>query len=128
MRRDDAVPTVVVNDASCLIDLRKGRLLAPLMRLPYRFLVPYPVRASELLSFSGAEWALIEELGMEIFDLPADLVKQALSFKAKAPGLSANDCFCLVTALHHPGAILLTGDAVLRKAAAGMACPVHGVL
>ena len=44
---------VVVNDASCLIDLRKGGLLAVLSNLPYRFVVPLPVRESEILDFSN---------------------------------------------------------------------------
>ena len=34
---------VVVNDASCLIDLKKGELLHVLLRLPYRFIVPLPM-------------------------------------------------------------------------------------
>ena len=38
---------VVVNDASCLIDLRKGCLLAVLGNLPSGFVVPLPVRQSE---------------------------------------------------------------------------------
>ena len=37
---------VVVNDASCLIDLRKGGLLPVLCNLPYRFVVPLPVRSA----------------------------------------------------------------------------------
>ena len=40
---------VVVNDASCLIDLKKGELLHVLLRLPYRFIVPLPIREEELL-------------------------------------------------------------------------------
>ncbi len=44
---------VVVNDASCLIDLRKGRLLPMLCRLPYRFVVPLPIRESELLTLTA---------------------------------------------------------------------------
>ena len=47
---------VVVNDASCLIDLGKGGLLAVLCNLPYRFVVPLPVRESEVLDFSNAAY------------------------------------------------------------------------
>ena len=47
--------------------------------------------------------------------------------KARHPGLSANDCFCLVTARVYSG-ILLTGDALLRRVAAGNGLRVHGVL
>ncbi len=42
---------VVVNDASCLIDLRKGGLLAVLCKLPYRFVVPLPIREAEVRDF-----------------------------------------------------------------------------
>ena len=35
---------VVVNDASSLIDLRKGQLLPFVVQLPYRLVIPYPVR------------------------------------------------------------------------------------
>ena len=47
---------VVVNDASCLIDLRKGGLLGVLGSLLYRFIAPLPIRAFELLDFTGLDW------------------------------------------------------------------------
>ena len=43
------------------------------------------------------------------------------------PAFSANDCFCLVTALARFGTPL-TGDAQLRKAATRHGLCVHGVL
>lgn len=43
---------VIVNDASCLIDLRKGGLLGVLGNLQYRLIIPLPIRASEILDFS----------------------------------------------------------------------------
>ena len=60
-------------------------------------------------------------------DLTPDEVGQALAVKGRHPGLSANDCFCLVTARAYPG-ILLTGDALLRRVAAEDGLRVHGVL
>ncbi len=101
---------VVVNDASCLIDLRKAGLLHLLVRLPYRLIIPFPVRASELLDFTPEEWAVLEAGGMETFDLPPDRVTQAFTVKATHPKLSANDCFCLITTHCHQDATLLTGD------------------
>ena len=44
--------TVVVNDASCLIDLYKGRLLDAMLTLPYRFVVPLPIRHAEALDLT----------------------------------------------------------------------------
>ena len=62
---------VVVNDASCLIDLRKGRLMPVLCRLPYSFIVPLPIRYSELLDLMPQEWAQLDDGGMSTYDLPA---------------------------------------------------------
>lgn len=118
---------VVVNDASCLIDLHKGGLLGALCNLPYRLIIPLPVRASELLDFSDQQWRHLDDRGMITHDLTPIEVAQALALKERHRALSANDCFCLVTALANRG-ILLTGDALLRKVAAGEGLRVHGVL
>ena len=118
---------VIVNDASCLIDLRKGGLLVVVCDLPYRFVIPLPVRTSEVFDLSEAEWQALDEAGMITHDLTPKEVGQALVMKERHPGLSANDCFCLVTATVYHG-ILLTGDALLRKVAKGSGLQVHGVL
>ena len=60
---------VIVNDASCLIDLRKGGLLGVVCDLPYRFVIPLPVRASEVLDLSEAEWQALDEAGVITHDL-----------------------------------------------------------
>ena len=118
---------VVVNDASCLIDLRKGGLLAVLCNLPYRLVVPLPVRESEVLDFSNEQWQQLDDAGMITHDLTPDEVAQALALKQRYPALSANDSLCFVTALVHHG-ILLTGDALLRRVATDSGICVHGVL
>ena len=118
---------VIINDASCLIDLRKGGLLAALCGLPYRFVVPLPVRKSEVIDFSKQQWRQLDDAGMITHDLTPDEVAQALALKERHPALSANDCFCFVTALAHPG-ILLTGDSLLRRIATDNGLRVHGVL
>ena len=118
---------VIVNDASCLIDLRKGGLLQALCNLPYRLVVPLPVRASEVLDFSDQQWQHLEDHGMITHDLTPAEVAQAFALKEHHRALSANDCFCLVTALADRG-ILLTGDALLRKVATEKGLRVHGVL
>ena len=94
---------VIVSDASCLIDLRKGALLAVLCDLPYRFVVPLPVRKSEVIDFSKRQWRQLDDAGMITYDLTPDEVALALALKARHPALSVNDCFCFVTALAHPG-------------------------
>lgn len=119
---------VIVNDASCLFDLRKGRLLHAMLSLPFQFVVPYPVRASELLDFTAQEWRVLKDGGVITFDLPPDAVAEALLIQADRARLSANDCFCLVTAACHDDAVLLTGDQALRRVAGEMGLEAHGVL
>lgn len=119
---------VVVNDASCLIDLRKGRLLHVLCQLPYRFIVPLPIRESELLDFTPQEWAILEGDGMQTYDLPPDRVAEVVALKRQHGRLSANDCFCLVSTQCHEEGILLSGDALLRSVAKSSGVRVHGVL
>ena len=64
---------------------------------------------------------------MVTHDLTPDEVAQALELKKRNPALSANDCFCCLTAIAHAG-ILLTGDAQLRRVASARSLRVHGVL
>ena len=118
---------IVVNDASCLIDLRKGRLLSAFCRLPFRIVVPLPIRKSELLDFSHEHWRVLDFSGMVTYDLTADEVTAAFAAKKRNPALSANDCFCLVTAQIND-AVLLTGDARLARTARKDGLRVHGVL
>lgn len=122
------MPVVVVNDASCLIDLRKGQLLSALCRLPFRFVVPLPIRESELLNFTPSEWTILDQGGMDTHDLPPERIADAHALSRRFGRLSANDCFCLVTAQCHEGSILLTGDSLLRTIASTMGVRVHGVL
>lgn len=119
---------IIINDASCLIDLLKGRLLHAMLALPFQFVIPHPVRHSELLTLSAQDWQMFDERGVEIYDLEADAVREAFELKALLPRLSANDCFCLVASLRREHAILLTGDAQLRMAAEQRRIEVHGVL
>ncbi len=118
---------VVVNDASCLIDLRKAQLLQLMVQLPYHLVIPLPVRMSELIRFTAEEWVVLDS-GIAVFDLPPERVSEAFLVKAAFPKLSANDCFCLVTARCHDHSILLTGDGLLRGVAEGDGRRVHGVL
>jgi predicted nucleic acid-binding protein len=122
------VTCVVVNDASCLIDLRKGQLLHVLLQLPYQFIVPLPIREEELLDFTPEEWRVLEDGGLTTYDLSGDEVALVMALKREHRGLSANDCFALVTAAKQENGILLTGDNQLRKVASSKEVRVHGVL
>ena len=68
----------IVNDASCLIDLRKGGLLGVVCDLPHQLVVPLPVRASEVLDLSEAEWQALDEAGMVTHDLTPEETGEAV--------------------------------------------------
>ena len=91
---------VVVNDASCLIDLYKGRLLLATLELPYRFVLPLPIRHSELLDLTDRQWRCLDQAGLETFDLPPTQILESQQVRQAYPGLSINDCFCLITVRH----------------------------
>lgn len=120
--------SVIVNDASCLIDLHKVRLLPAMLRLPYRFVVPLPIRRAEALDLTDQDWRRLDDLGLVTFDLPSERVADALRLRSFHPRLSANDCFCLVSAQCHETGMLLTGDQLLRQVATQAGVRVHGVL
>ncbi len=119
---------VVVNDASCLIDLYKGRLLMATLELPYRFVLPLPIRHSELLDLTDRQWRRLDQAGLETFNLPPAQIKEAQQVRQGHPRLSMNDCFCLVTVRHQDHGLLLTGDKRLRQTAELEGLRVHGVL
>ncbi len=120
--------SVIVNDASCLIDLKKGRLLHVVLQLPYDFIVPLPIKEEELLDFTPQEWRVLEDGGMVTYDLPGNEVAQVMDLKRQYSRLSANDCFALVTTTCQKDGILLTGDNLLRTVARTHEVRVHGVL
>ena len=97
---------VVVNDASCLIDLKKGALLHVLLRLPYQFIVPLPIREEELLDFTAQEWRMLEDGGLATYDLPSEEVARVFALKREHSRLSSNDCFALVTTTCQENGIL----------------------
>ncbi len=117
---------VVVNDASCLIDLDKGELLSVFCDLSYQIVIPLPVREEEL-NFSKNQWGRLDKSGMITHDLTSDETNKAELLSKNHPRLSVYDCFCLITAQVYSG-ILLTGDALLRKVAEKKDISVHGVL
>jgi hypothetical protein len=119
---------VIVNDSSCLIDLRKGGLLTAALVLPFRFVIALPLVAAELHGFDDTDWTDLRKRGLEIIDLDPGQVGRALALKAAYPGLSAYDCLSLALVESLPGAMLLTGDQQLRKRAEALGVIVHGVL
>lgn len=119
---------IIVNDSSCLIDLRKAGLLIAALRLPYRFLVPLPLVELELLGFTRAEWEILQAEGIEIVDLEPALIGRANVLNIDNGKLTANDAMCLALAEAEQDAILLSGDMELRQHAMQLSIEVHGVL
>jgi rRNA-processing protein FCF1 len=119
---------VIVNDSSCLIDLRKGGLLTTALLLPFHFVVALPLVTAELNDFQEADWNDLCARGLAVIDLNPAQVQRALALKSKFPGLSVYDCFSLALAETTPNAILLTGDQQLRRRACDVGVEVHGVL
>ena len=99
-----------------------------MLKLNHRLVILFPVRHSELLEFTDQEWRLLEDGGMETFDLAPDLVAEAFQVKETFPRLSANDCFCFVSTGHFENGMILTGDKLLRRVANNQGLNPHGVL
>lgn len=119
---------IVISDTSCLIDLRKGGLLAGVLALPYRFAIPLPLFEDELLDMSVREKAQLVGNGLEVWELSGEQVERAGDIQRQNRALTINDCFAFVAAAHVPGSILLTSDGPLRQFASRQAVRVHGVL
>ena len=120
--------SLVVSDASCLIDLHKVQLLSLALELPYRFVVPLPVREFEMTSFTERDWLQLDLGGLEILDISLEQAEAAARFVQGSPGLSAYDAHCLLLAQRRSNSVLLTGDKLLRRAAEAAGVRVHGVL
>jgi predicted nucleic acid-binding protein len=119
---------VIVSDTSCLIDLRKGGLLATALALPFQFVVPLPLVAAELHDFTASDWADLRARGLRVIDLDPSQVQRAFALKRQFPGLSAYDCFSLALTQSTAHAMLLTGDQQLRRRATALGVEVHGIL
>lgn len=76
---------VIVNDSSCLIDMRKAGLLATALVLPFRFVVALPLIVAELHGFDGTDWNDLRARSLEVIDLNAEQVGRAFGLKALFP-------------------------------------------
>ncbi|MGH6712325.1 MAG: type II toxin-antitoxin system VapC family toxin [Bradyrhizobium sp.] len=119
---------IVINDASCLIDLHKVNLVEVMLQLPYDFVVALPVAHNELLDFTKKDWRRLASAGLVQVDLDPGQVGRAIALRSQNTKLTAEDCFSLVLAEDIVDSILLTGDAELRNIAVGKGCEVHGVI
>jgi hypothetical protein len=119
---------IVINDASCLIDLRKAGLLHAALALPFEFHVALPLVEVELTDFSQAEIDDLKARGLLVVDLSPDQVARAIELRASYGSLSIHDCFCISLSEAIQESMLLTGDQTLRNRATALGIEVHGVL
>jgi hypothetical protein len=121
---------IILNDSCCVIDMRKVGLLRKMLDLPYRIAVVYPLRQFELLDIPEEEWEALEAGGLEVIDVPGELVWEAEQVKHRVRGPSFYDCLSFVQAraLGREHGILLTNDRQLRKLAVSHNVAVHGTL
>ncbi|MGP0059952.1 MAG: type II toxin-antitoxin system VapC family toxin [Beijerinckiaceae bacterium] len=119
---------IIVNDSSCLIDLRKGGLLTTALLLPFRFVVALPLISAELHDFTKTDWDDLQVRGLQVIDLNSAQVARAFALKAQFAGLSPYDCFSLALVEATDHSMLLTGDQQLRRRASTLGVNVHGIL
>ena len=119
---------IVVSDTSCMIDLRKAGLLEEFLQLPYQFVMPNTLFEDEWLCLTDEEKAALCDQGLEIIDLPGEIVLRAQRHFNQHASLKLNDCLALALAEEIKEAILMTGDGPLRRIADGNSIEVRGVL
>lgn len=116
-------PALCVADSNILIDLHNGGVLDLLPRLPYRIVIPDAVMAELRRPSPG----VVAAQGLEVGGLRGSSVQEAFEIRLSNPRFSVADLFALLLARDR-GAVLLTGDAHLRRLAKERALIVHGVL
>lgn len=119
---------VIVNDISCLIDLRKAGWLHTALMLPFAFHIALPLCHADLLGFTTAEIEDLVQRGLFIIDLPGEVMRHAFDLRVLYPSLSFNDCVSLAFALTEQGSTLLTSDQSLALQAKDLNIAVQNIL
>ncbi len=114
---------VLISDANIIIDMEDCSLTAQMLKLPYQFLVPDLLYASELEEHHPE---LLDQ-GLEIVELSSETMLRAYNLEQQYRKPSINDCFALAAA-EQERCPLITGDGALRKAALNENVEIHGTL
>lgn len=112
-----------VVDASVLIDLERCGLLERLMRLSAEWMIP-DLALGELRNPSARR---LLELGFSVMSFSGAELVELIALRSRFLRLSMPDTANLLLA-QRAGALLLTNDANLRRAAVQMHLRVHGTL
>lgn len=112
-----------VIDTNILIDLSRGNLLTWLFALPFQFFAPDGV----LDELQEPDRERLHQMGLQRIGLSMEQLWEAAILGNQYQGLSLGDRTALVAA-RVTQAVLLTGDAGLRRLAQQQGITVHGVL
>lgn len=115
---------VLVSDTSVVIDLERAELIERIFALPYRFVVPDALYENEIKDYGGAR---LVELGLEVRSLTGEQITEAQRFRSLERRISIHDSYALSLAKAE-AAILLAGDAAMRRLAETEEVRCHGVL
>ncbi|MEX2198928.1 MAG: hypothetical protein WD886_08960 [Burkholderiales bacterium] len=115
---------VLVSDTSVVIDLERAGLIEQVFALPYRFVVPDALYEQEMKEFGGPR---LVELGLQVRVLTGEQVQEAQRLRGLERHISIHDSYALSLAKAE-AAILLAGDAAMRRLAEAEEVRCHGVL
>ncbi len=112
-----------VLDASVVIDLYAGGVLAKLFDLPYQFVAPDMI----ITELNDPRGVVVETMGLSSRRLSMEQLSEVMTHLTANPRLSSRDVQAFIMARDEK-AMLLTGDASLRRLAEERDVTVHGVL
>jgi predicted nucleic acid-binding protein len=115
--------SLIISDASVLIDIEHGGLTAAMFSLPYQFAVPDILFEEEL----AERHHQLLQFNLIIKPMSGELIAEAYNLRQKYPKLSVNDILALTLAINE-NSPLLTGDRALRDTAKNLQVKIHGTL
>lgn len=115
---------VLVSDTSVVIDLERAGLIEHVFTLPYRFVVPDALYEKEIKDYGGER---LLALGLQVRPLTGEQLAEAQRFRTLERRISIHDSYALSLAKAE-AAILLAGDAAMRRLAEAQEVRCHGVL
>ena len=115
---------VLVSDTSVVIDLERADILDHVFALPFRFIVPDALYEQELKDYGGER---LIAMGLEVCNLTGAQVQEAQRLRTLERRISIHDSYALSLAKAE-AAILLAGDAAMRRLAEAEGVRCHGTL
>lgn len=115
--------SIIVSDASVLIDMECGELTKAMFSMPSQFLVPDILFDEELTERHGH----LLKLGLIARPMSGQLIGEAYALHQKYIKPSVNDMLALALAKSE-SCLLLTGDKALKETAKELNVEVHGTI